>query len=83
MKKNSKRLYILGIYLLLSLIANKFKLRSEVNLMLMYINIIYFLILNNNWINKLINSYILKKIYIYITIISYLVLILGVMKNII
>lgn len=83
MKKNSKRLYILGIYLLLSLIANKFKLRSEVNLMLMYINIMYFLILNNNCINKLINGYILEKIYIYIMIISYLVLILGVMKNII
>ena len=79
-----KRLFILSFYLFSILVGNKLNLLGIINLFLAYINSIYFIfILNNRYVNRRFNSDVIWKVFIIMIIISYVSLILELLKNII
>lgn len=76
MEKFTKRLFILALYLFFILLGNKLNLLGIINLILAYINSIYFIfILNSRYVNRSFNSDIIRKGFIIIIIISYVLLI--------
>lgn len=84
MEKFTKRLFILSLYLFFILVGNKLNLLGIINLFLAYINSIYFIfILNNRYVNRRFNSDVIWKVFIIMIIISYVLLILELLKNII